>query len=100
LYIDLISYQLAEGVTEHHLREVAERIHNEWMKRQPGFLKWEITKGENGTYTDFVYWESQEAAGESEQRMKDIPNAEEWHACYRFDSIKNQKLYPIAGFSN
>ncbi len=42
MYFDIITYELAEGVTEDHLLKVAEEIHSEWMKDVPGFMGWKI----------------------------------------------------------
>lgn len=98
MYTDLISYRLAEGVSEEHLRSVADRVHEHWMKHQPGFLSWEIHKLEDGTYADLVHWDSYEHAKASEQHMGDIPNAAEWQACYDMSSVSSKHLYRIAKY--
>lgn len=55
MYKDLISYELAEGKTQEQLLDVAQRIIVEWMKKLPGFIKWEIHESDNGVFYDIVY---------------------------------------------
>lgn len=73
MYKDIISYKLAEGIREEHLLKVAKQIIDSWMSKQPGFIKWEIHSNNEGGYTDIVYWESKEAAKDSEKEMVNIP---------------------------
>ena len=72
MYVDLISYQLAEGVDETTLENAAQDILEIWMKKQEGFLGWDLGRGPNG-YTDFVYWRDKESADKATANMKDIP---------------------------
>ncbi len=68
------------------------------MKKQAGFVKWEIhTNGDKG-YTDIVYWESKEDAKNSEKDMVNIPNAGDWYACYKQGSISSKNLTTVASF--
>lgn len=97
MYKDLISYQLADGITEAHLLEVAQEIIDNWMKKLPGFISWEITKHENG-YTDIVTWESAAAAKNAEKEMANIPNSMAWYACYKMESISSQHLTTVGSF--
>ncbi|WP_341226107.1 hypothetical protein [uncultured Arcticibacterium sp.] len=98
MYKDIISYELAENVTKEQLLKVAGQIVNDWMKKQPGFISWEINANSNGSYTDIVSWESKEAAKASEKDMVNIPNANDWYACYKQGSISSQNLTSLAIF--
>lgn len=97
-YKDIITYELAEEVTEEHLLKVAERVKNEWMKKQPGFISWEIHRNSNGEYVDIVYWESRETAKNAEKEMGNIPNGEEWMSCYQAGTIKSNNLHLAGSF--
>ena len=92
MYKDVINYQLADGVDEAQLIDVAEKIVHDWMKKQKGFLGWEINQNEDGSYTDIVSWESADAAKKAELAMVNIPNAGDWYACYNVESISSKKL--------
>ena len=98
MYKDIITYQLADGITKDHLLNVAHHIIDDWMKSLPGFIKWEIHHDHEGNYTDIVYWESREAALNAENEMANIPNGEEWYACYKEGSIQGKKLITIGSF--
>lgn len=96
MYKDLLSYELAEGVSEEQLLKVSKQIIESWMSKQEGFVKWEIHKDVEGTgYTDIVYWENVEAAKKAEKEMCNIPNGHEWYGCYKEGSISAKHLNKI-----
>ena len=98
MYKDIINYQLAEHISEAQLTKIAGQIVHDWMKKQPGFIKWEIHSKEDGSYADIVHWASEEDAKNAEKEMVNIPNAAEWYGCYKEGSIKSQKLWIRAAF--
>jgi hypothetical protein len=98
MYKDIISYQLSEHTTQEQLLTVAKRIVDEWMKTQPGFIKWEINVNSDGSYTDIVYWKSEADAKASEKDMINIPNASEWFACYKEGSLASKNVTTVAFF--
>ena len=98
MYKDIISYQLADEVTEEHLLRVADQIVESWMTKQPGFIKWEIHKNNAGGYTDIVYWNSKADAKRAESEMTNIPNANDWYECYKDGSIESTNLDEIRSF--
>ena len=97
-YTDIISYELAEGIDEAHLLEVAQEVVQGWMKNLPGFISWEIHKNASGSYFDIVRWESAEAAKHAEMEMNKIPNGAEWFQCYKEGSISAKNLHRVALF--
>ena len=99
MYKDLISYKLAEGISKEHLLNITSEIINTWMSKQPGFIKWEIHKNNEGNYTDIVYWESREDAKKSEADMVNIPNANDWYSCYEKGTISSKNLDLISTFN-
>ena len=99
MYIDVIEYELADGITEAMLQVAAADILETWMKQQPGFISWDINKKESG-YMDFVYWENKAAADAATQNMSDIPPDHAWLACYKPNSISTTKLTPVASYKN
>ena len=98
MYKDIISYELAEGVTEAHLLEVANEVLVTWMKELPGFVKWEIHRDGTNSYSDIVYWQSKEHAKKAEQEMINIPNASAWQACYKPGSFSSKNLTLLSSF--
>ena len=98
MYKDIISYELADGVSQEHLIAVAKRIFEDWMKNQAGFIKWEIHTTSDAGYTDIVYWRSKEDAKNAEKEMGNIQNAAEWFACYKEGTISSKNLTVVAAF--
>ena len=99
MFVDIISYKLAEGISEDFLREAAADILEVWMKKQEGFVGWEIGKSEDG-YIDFVYWQDKVAAEKATARMKDIPTDHAWMKCYQMSSIQSKKVESLYSFKN
>ena len=96
MYKDLISYELADGVSKEKLLTIANKILESWMSKQEGFVKWEIHQDvDTDGYTDIVYWENVEAAKNAEKVMGNIPNVHEWYGCYKEGSISAKHLNKI-----
>ena len=96
MYKDIISYQLADNISQEQLLQIAQRVVDEWMKNQPGFIKWEIHTNSDGSYTDIVYWQTKEDAKAAETEMGNIPNGAEWFGCYKEGSISSKNIISIA----
>lgn len=99
MYKDIINYQLAEGIAEKQLLDIARSVAEKWMSNQPGFIKWEIHNIKEDQYTDIVYWKTREDAEKAEADMGNIENAQEWQACYRKGSIEGKRLFQVAAFN-
>ncbi len=98
MYKDIITYKLANGITQEHLLETAQTVIDNWMSKLSGFVSWEIHTNDNGSFTDVVCWDSKEAAKKAESQMMSIPNAIDWFACYEVGSIKSQGLTKVSSF--
>jgi len=98
MYKDIISYELAENISQDQLIKVAKQIVTDWMKKQTGFIKWEVHINSDGGLTDIVYWKSQQDAKLAEKEMANIPNAAEWYECYKKGSISSKNLTLIDEF--
>lgn len=90
MYKDIISYELAPTVSEERLLQVAQNIIDNWMKKLPGFVSWEINQTKSNSYVDVVTWETESDAKNAEKEMANIPNGKEWFACYKGGSISSQ----------
>ena len=98
MYKDVISYKLAENTSEDRLLEVAGNVLENWMSKQAGFVRWEIYREGDGSYTDIVYWDSRDAAKRAEADMVNVPDASDWFSCYEEGSISSKNLYHVATF--
>lgn len=98
MYKDIISYELAENISEEQLLVIAKQVYNDWMKNQSGFIKWEIHTNSDGSYTDLVCWESKQDAMKAEKDMVNIPNSADWFACYKEGTMTSKNLTLVAEF--
>ncbi len=98
MYKDIISYELAENVSQEDLVKIAKQIVTDWMTKQPGFIKWEIHTNKDQSFTDIVYWRSEEDAKKAEKEMANIPNAAEWYGCYKPGTISSKNVKLVAAF--
>ena len=98
MYIDIISYKLADGISEEHLREAAADIVEVWMRKQEGFRGWKINRLTDDAYQDFVYWENKEAAEKAQENMKDIPEGHAWMGCYNMSTVQSISGEQLAEF--
>jgi len=99
MYTDIIRYKLADGISESDLKEAAADILEVWMRKQEGFLSWEVGKSESG-YVDFVFWKDKASADKAAGNMKDIPTGHPWMKCYEMSSITSEKVQRAFGFRN
>ncbi len=97
--IDIISYKLADGVSHDDLIASATDIVETWMKKQEGFISWEINKNNDGSYTDFVYWNSLEDANKATDNMSQIPEDHKWLTVYDMSSVTAEKVETVFSFN-
>lgn len=60
--VEWAPFEVADGVSEETLLQASERVHNEFLVKQKGFIKRELLKGDNDLWVDVVYWASKEDA--------------------------------------
>ena len=96
MYKDIISYELAHGISQEHLLSIAKDIVSKWMSNLEGFKGWEIHSLPDGSYVDIVYWDKEQDAKNAEAQMVNIPNASDWYGCYKEGSIKSKHLHLAA----
>jgi hypothetical protein len=97
-YKDVIKYQLSDDISEQELIEIATKVANNWMKYQPGFIKWEIHCKDNNNFIDIVSWTSKEYARRAKGEVAKVPGVNQWYACYKQGSISTTNLTLLADF--
>ena len=75
--VEWVPFQLTDGVTEDELLSASRALQDEFLAKQPGFVRHELLRsGEE--WADVVYWESREAAERAVQQ------AAESSVCHRY----------------
>lgn len=58
IIIEWAPFRVANHVTTEQLIAAAERVEQEFLKQQPGYLKRELLQGEDNQWVDLVHWRS------------------------------------------
>lgn len=67
IVVEWAPFVKAEGITEQQLITAADLVNNEFLKKQPGFIKRELIRKDNNEYADVIHWMTKkeaESAGE------------------------------------
>jgi hypothetical protein len=54
--IECAPFRLRTGVTEQELLEASAAIQRDFLDRQPGFLRRELVRSDDGLWSDVVHW--------------------------------------------
>ncbi|MCO4785024.1 hypothetical protein [Marinomonas atlantica] len=60
--IEWAPFTVASHVTSEQVIEAAERVEQEFLQQQQGYLKRELLKGEGDQWVDLVHWQSEQDA--------------------------------------
>lgn len=63
--IEWAPFTLAAGVTEQELLDASQALQDDFLARQPGFVRRELLKGSGREWADLVYWENAQLAQEA-----------------------------------
>lgn len=58
----IISFKIKDTVTKDDFIEATKHLHDNVLSKQKGFISWEQYLDKDGTWTDFVLWETLEDA--------------------------------------
>lgn len=61
-FIEWAPFEVRLGVSDEELMQASERVQNEFLVKQKGYIKRELLKGKDNQWADLVYWESEEDA--------------------------------------
>ncbi|MCI8541058.1 MAG: hypothetical protein HFE68_08095 [Erysipelotrichaceae bacterium] len=83
----IFSYQLRKGVSDEEFIACTQKLHDEVISQADGFIAWDHYKQGN-IWTDFVLWESEEAAHAATMIGKGKAVCEEFYACIRMQTCR------------
>ena len=87
----IFSYKLKKTVTPEEFMERTQALHDAVISKAKGFLSWEhyLQDGaQDGTWTDFVLWESEEDARNAMEAGQGQEAAEAFYACIRMQTCR------------
>lgn len=78
MVIEWAPFRLREGVTDAELLEASAAIQRDFLDRQPGFLRRELARSDDGIWSDVVHWSDAAAARAAMDTAASSP------ACHRY----------------
>lgn len=82
--VEWAPYRLKTGVTEAELFKAAEELQRDFLAKQPGYIRRELVKGDDGTFIDIVWWTSRRTAEEA------VANAASSASCRRYFALMQE----------
>lgn len=83
----IFSYKIRKNVTKDEFIEKTQKLHDEVISKAKGFISWEHYVQDN-TWTDFVLWESEEAANNAMIVGQGYAVTEEFYACIQMNTCR------------
>lgn len=74
--IEWAPFEIADDVSDTNLIQASDRLQTEFVTKQPGFIRRELLKGQNGKWVDLVFWATPEDA---EHAAKSAEHSESCH---------------------
>ena len=87
-----ISYKLVKGASVPDFLRASERVNNEILSKQKGFISWKVLV-DGDTWVDLVIWESMDDAKNGETAGKTNPVAHEFYSFIDLESCKHQLFF-------
>ena len=84
-----ISYKLVKGANETDFLSVAEKLSNEYVSKQRGFISWKQLK-DSDTWVDLMTWKTIEDAKAFETSGGGGEFANKFYSFIDFNSLKSQ----------
>ena len=83
--LELADISLAEGITEEQLLSASETFQRDFLDHQNGFIRRDMVRRGDGSYTDVILWESRAKADAVFERAQKSDVAGAYFACMKFD---------------
>ena len=89
--IEWAAFRVRPGVTEPQIRAASTAIQEEFIARQPGFLRRELLRADDGSYVDVLWWRDRASAETAMAAAMQSP------ACARYFELMESDAADPAG---
>jgi hypothetical protein len=76
--VEWAPFELVAGTDESVLLQASAALQQDFLARQPGFIRRELLRGKENQWVDLVYWENMDTATEAAQNAASSP------VCYAY----------------
>lgn len=92
--VEIAEVSIKNGVQETDFIEAAQKVHEEFLSKQPGFIGHDSYKSPEGNWVDLVYWTGEEEANRAAQLVMQSDTCLQWLAMMDEKSLvmKNLRL--------
>ena len=96
IVVEWAPFEVRQGVSKKALLEASALLQEEFLERQPGFLRRELLEQQDNQYVDIVWWERAEDA---ERAMKQAPTNRACQSYFAF-MVEVDHTKPCQGVSH
>lgn len=86
--VEMAKINLAVGKSEAELVAASEQFQREFLSRQPGFLRRELLRLDEGNYLDLIHWRSAADASAVMEYAMESPQCQAYFAVMAMDTDK------------
>jgi heme-degrading monooxygenase HmoA len=79
--VEWAEFKLAAGVSEDTLLRAADAVHENFLRKQPGFVRLELLRGKDGQWVDLVYWKDQASVDQALAGVKKSAACSNYFRC-------------------
>jgi len=80
LTVEWAPFKVSKQVSDQQLFDAANALENDFLNKQPGYLRRELLKGEDNNWVDLVYWSSPEQAQAASQSFMESTACQQYFA--------------------
>lgn len=71
--VEWAEFQLKKKVSEQELLKASDNLQQEFLQKQPGFIRRELLKKSEGSYVDILWWKTRKYAEQASDKVMQHP---------------------------
>jgi hypothetical protein len=78
--VEWSEFKVAPGVSEDTMLKAADSVHENFLRKHKGFVRWELLKGKDGQWSALLYWNDQASV---DAAMLNVEHSPSGAACFK-----------------
>src|SRR3989344_5799393 len=96
--IEIAQFRLVADIQEKDFLKEAEVVHEDFLRKQRGYVDRELLKDKDGLWMDVLHWKSMEEAQKAAELLMKGPKAEKFIGMIDPSSVKMLHLWQVKEF--